>query len=196
MKKIMAIGAMIAITSSAYSALIVDPVKPIDPINPTEPVDWCWTACPGVEPDTSTCTDLLCLACTDMTMKGTNGIDIIDRRRVKMDCNTGKCSCKTTSTTYACSAGYYGTATSSSAGCTKCPDNATCAGGNNSTFVCDKVYYKWVNTCRPCPLSDNGVRGTTASTGATLITDCYLPAGTAFSDDTGSGIYTSRCYYD
>ena len=45
-------------------------------------------------------------------------------------------------TTYRCNSGYYGTALSASRGCTRCPTNATCAGGNNSTFVCNTGYYK------------------------------------------------------
>jgi len=104
-----------------------------------------------------------------------------------------KCGCATTFT-YKCASGYYGTATSATSGCTKCPENATCAGGNGSTFSCAKGYYKDGTSCARCP-SSGGVYGTTASTGATSITDCYLPSGTTFSDSTGSGTYTSNCYY-
>ncbi len=49
-------------------------------------------------------------------------------------------------------------------------------------------------TCTRCP-SSGGVYGTTASSGATSITECYIPSGGTFSDDTGSGIYTGNCYY-
>ena len=39
---------------------------------------------------------------------------------------------------YVCSQGYYGTARDESGDdCVTCPQNATCAGGNNSTFKCD-----------------------------------------------------------
>ena len=93
-----------------------------------------------------------------------------------------------------CAAGYYGTATSASAGCTKCPSNASCTGGNNSTFVCNQGYYKNGSKCERCPAS-GGVYGTTASAGSTSITSCYLPSGTSFSDSTGSGTYTGNCYY-
>lgn len=102
--------------------------------------------------------------------------------------------------TLACASGYYGTASytynggHTFSGCTKCPSNATCAGGNGSAFVCAKGYYKSGTACSRCP-SSGGVYGTTASTGATAITQCYLPSGTEFSDDTGSGTYTGNCYY-
>ena len=54
-------------------------------------------------------------------------------------CNPVGTSCSSC-TTYRCNSGYYGTARSASSGCTKCPSNATCAGGNGSTFVCAKGY--------------------------------------------------------
>lgn len=96
--------------------------------------------------------------------------------------------------TYRCNAGYYGTATSGSSGCTACPANATCAGGNGSTFVCNQGYYKSGSACARCP-SSGGVYGTTKSSGATSITACYMPSGTAFSDTSGRGSYTGDCYY-
>ncbi|MCM1294377.1 MAG: hypothetical protein NC311_02345 [Muribaculaceae bacterium] len=60
-------------------------------------------------------------------------------------------SCSHCSTSYYCDSGYYGTATSASTGCTKCPANTTCAGGNNSTFVCNSGYYKTDTGCVKCP---------------------------------------------
>ena len=50
--------------------------------------------------------------------------------------NTTASSCS-----FKCANGYYGTATNATTGCTKCPTNATCAGGNGSTFVCNSGYY-------------------------------------------------------
>ena len=41
----------------------------------------------------------------------------------------------------------------------------------------------------PCP------EGGTSNVGNTLKTGCYLPTGTTFSDDLGSGIYGKPCYY-
>ncbi len=48
--------------------------------------------------------------------------------------------------------------------------------------------------CTRCPSSGGGY-GTTSSPGATSVTECYIPDGTSFSDDKGSGTYTDNCYY-
>lgn len=122
-----------------------------------------------------------------------NGITMTSKSRWTQESTvpgkTPKCGCLATET-YSCASGYYGTATSPFAGCTKCPDNAICAGGNGSGFACAKGYYKNGSTCSQCPPS-----GTTTGTGATAITDCYLPSGTTFSESTGSGTYTADCKY-
>lgn len=99
-------------------------------------------------------------------------------------------------TSYSCNSGYYGTATSSSAGCVACPSNATCAGGNDSTFVCNRGYYKNGTTCNRCPTEDGVTYGTTKDAGATSMTECYMPANTSVTDWTGTYIFTSDCYYD
>lgn len=61
-------------------------------------------------------------------------------------------------------------------------------------YQCKQGYYGSGQSCTRCP-SSGGVYGTTALAGATAITECYLPSGTAFSDSTGSGTYTDKCYY-
>ena len=71
-----------------------------------------------------------------------------------------------------CKIGYYGTPTAIGSGCNRCP------------IITDT----------------NNVYSTTVAIGATDITSCYVPIGTAFSNSTGSGIYTvdsngSPCYY-
>lgn len=103
-------------------------------------------------------------------------------------------------TSYSCDSGYYGTATSASAGCTVCPSNATCTGGNDSTFLCDKGYYKSSTSCSRCPSETNydGTRiyGTTTDTGAISMTDCYMPKNTPITDWTGTYEFTSDCYYN
>lgn len=71
-----------------------------------------------------------------------------------------------------CKKGYYGTPTSVGSGCTRCPKIPDTA----------------------------DVYGTTGAIGATDISACYVPSGTAFSDSTGNGIYTTDtngipCYY-
>lgn len=73
--------------------------------------------------------------------------------------STGTCG-------YKCMKDFYGTATSKSTGCTACPANATCAGGNNSTFVCNGGYYKATanaTECSKCPdnatcTTENGIQ--------------------------------------
>ena len=104
-------------------------------------------------------------------------------------CNPVGTSCSSC-TTYRCNSGYYGMARSASSGCTKCPSNATCAGGNGSTFVCAKGYYKSGSSCADCPNN-----GTTSGTGATSISSCYIPSGTTGSDSTGTFKYVGNCYY-
>ncbi|MDE6481767.1 MAG: hypothetical protein K2L25_03050 [Alphaproteobacteria bacterium] len=67
-----------------------------------------------------------------------------------------------------------------------------------ATYKCAVGYYgspkNASSGCTRCPAS-GGVYGTTGAAGATSITECYLPSGTAFSDAAGSGEYTGNCYY-
>lgn len=111
----------------------------------------------------------------------------------------------------------YGTCTKDFSGnpipVTECPDDcpsttewtattlnreAICVGSilaRSCSYRCIKGYYQGTLICTRCPVSEYGVRGTTAAAGATSQEECYIPAGTAFSDDSGSGILTSDCYY-
>ncbi len=91
---------------------------------------------------------------------------------------------------YRCANGYYGSPDSTSSGCAACPANATCTAGSNSTFLCNKGYYKSGSGCVACPSG-----ATTSGTGATSVTQCCLPSGSAFSDAKGSGKYTAQCCY-
>lgn len=101
--------------------------------------------------------------------------------------------------TYKCAAGYYGTATGPNNGCTICPANATCAGGNGSTFLCDLGYFKNNTSCERCPATkdkdNNTVYGTTRNAGATSKTQCCIPTTVQFADKTGSWEYSSCCSY-
>lgn len=121
---------------------------------------------------------------------------------VQTQCNdTNSYSCKcgmSTASKLSCASGYYGTPQyvyyrgDAFSGCVKCPANtATCSG---TTFTCARGYYKDGNKCTRCPSSD-GVYGTTALSGATSITQCYIPSGSQMSDNTGTYTYTSNCYY-
>lgn len=104
------------------------------------------------------------------------------------------------SCSYKCASGYYGTATSSTSGCTKCPSNATCAGGNNSIFKCNKNYFQSGASCMACPSATdrdgNTLNGQTAADGATSFRMCYIASGSKFSDETGDWEYTSNCNHN
>lgn len=154
----------------------------------------------------SNCSDYACETCKDAQLKKESnnyGIDVITSRHYDVQCNfskcTASCECKSTSF-YACSVGYYGTATSASAGCTPCPDNATCEGGNGSTFKCKATYYKNGNVCKRCPSSKDGGLGEgeawgSSSVGATAITDCFIPQDIEICDDTGCFDTVGDCYW-
>ena len=139
----------------------------------------------------SSCTDPLICSCKT-TSTTSKGIVTTHNKKLVTSCvgNKSYAKCQTQSTTYKCAAGYYGTAVGNRSGCTACPSNATCAGGNNSTFSCNRVYYKNGSACTVCPGG-----GTTSAAGATSVSSCYIPSGTSFSDATGSGTYTSNCPY-
>lgn len=110
----------------------------------------------------------------------------------------GICSVSTTAQyEYGCPAGYYLVSGSgSSTVCAACPSNATCSSsvGHRDYFVCNKGYYASGSACVRCP-SSGGIYGTTLGTGAKSITECYMPAGTVFTDTTGSGVFVGDCYY-
>ncbi len=141
----------------------------------------------------SSCTEALVCNCSGSTSMPPNLSGVISTYTNKLETycvgNVAYARCGSGPTTYKCASGYYGTATSSTSGCTKCPSNATCAGGNGSTFRCNANYYKSGSACEPCP------NGGKSSSGSTDITSCYLSAGTSFSDSTGSGEYSGNCYY-
>lgn len=104
------------------------------------------------------------------------------------------CWCDLASTTYRCSAGYYGTAISATSGCRACPSNATCVGGNSSTFVCKAGYYKAGTQCISCAIGTNEPTATSAA-GATSVSACYIPSDTNKSDNSGNFTYIDDCYY-
>ena len=83
-----------------------------------------------------------------------------------------------------CKAGYYRPTDNSS--CTPCPE------GYYKDTVGDTA------ECTQCPTS-GGLLATTASTGSTSITDCYIPAGTEWTSSDKTGSYTEKftadCYY-
>jgi len=84
-------------------------------------------------------------------------------------CVNDKC---TTTTTTSCKAGYYGSSPKLGVGL----DLTKCSG------------------CTKCP-SSGGIAGDSVPGDNGTITKCFIPAGTAFSDASGSGTYTDNCYY-
>lgn len=170
----------------------------IDP-EPVTPGLNCCLSCPttGTLTYDSSCTDTTCTSCTTTTTTSTTHVVTITDRTFETVCTgttnvTASGTCTTTSIAYICEEGYYGTPTGRLDTCTACPSNATCGGG--STFSCNKGYYKNGSLCSRCPAS-GGVYGTTSGTGATAITECYIPADSTFSDSTGSGTYNGDCFY-
>ena len=105
---------------------------------------------------------------------------------------------------YICGKGYYGTATSETSGCTKCPANATCTRGTD--FDCNSGWYKNTagNGCSKCPnpttgpgdqgnwtVSSSKAVGSGAiiiggATGAENIGQCYLENNSVVTDTTGT----------
>ena len=82
---------------------------------------------------------------------------------------------------------------------TKCIGNTAYAECLSKTsYKCAVGYYGTPTIgnqkCTRCP-SSGGIVGTTAASGSTAITDCYLPSGSSDSDSTGSFTYTTNCYY-
>ncbi len=81
---------------------------------------------------------------------------------------TKSCSCFDgcqTSYIYRCAAGYYGSSTDGTSGCNRCPK-----------------------------LLNSSIYGASAA-GSEDVTNCYMPAGTVFSNSTGSGVFTEDCQY-
>lgn len=137
-----------------------------------------------------------CLKDSVLTTDITNGTKTSTRYAYVSPNCVDTCPCSMVATSYHCScnSGYYannqGTMLCDCLGV--CPANSTC--NNASFFYCDKGYYKNGSGCTRCP-SSGGTYGTTASSGATSITSCYIPSGTSGSDSSGSFTYTGNCYY-
>ena len=84
--------------------------------------------------------------------------------------------------------------------CQSCPEGATSPDGATDVTqcFCEVGYYGTISsasdTCTRCP-SLNGVYGTTKSSGATSVSECYIPSGRSIRDATGSYTYSIDCYY-
>lgn len=145
-------------------------------------------------------------SCTD-SASTQNGVKITTKYTQQAYCvgKTAYSHCVAGTTTYKCASNYYGTPTSSNSGCTPCPENAYCYENSNSIFKCQVGYYQNGDKCEKCPDPTNFTinnRVLTAGMGATSINECYLNAnpnqaerGVFFTDDTGTGVFSEKCYY-
>ncbi|MCM1294626.1 MAG: hypothetical protein NC311_03630 [Muribaculaceae bacterium] len=135
----------------------------------------CCAKCPYHTDDTA-CTTNCCLAkygsgyaTPSYSAPDANGVITVKQYTETVTCATSSTDTNIVSclpsTTYTCAAGYYGTPT-----------------------LLNK-------TCNKCATTTGHPSATTADRGATQITECYIPAGTAFSDTTGSGTYSENCNY-
>ena len=73
-------------------------------------------------------------------------------------------------------------------------NTTTCKCTRKSAIRCAANYWGTPNEdgetgCSPCP--ENGK----SAPDSVNITSCYLPAGSAFKDNSGNWIYTANCYY-
>lgn len=71
---------------------------------------------------------------------------------------------------------------------------AACEETNRTYVMCKPGYYLSGTICIACPESSLG-ETTSADQNMSGVRDCYLPAGTSFSDSTGSGTYSENCHY-
>ena len=96
-----------------------------------------------------------------------------------------------------CKAGYYGTLTDENSICMKCPANSTSTAGSKTIddCQCNKGYYKNGASCERCPSIGN-VYGTTETSGATSINQCYIPSNTSITDTIGTFNFVSVCNYE
>lgn len=136
----------------------------------------CWTnTCSGNYTLGTMCNSNFCKICQTQTMTNDDGVAVIYPKWVETTCsatNVLNCTCKSGVTQYECAAGYYGTATSaSSTGCTKCPANATCAGGNESTYSCNSGYWATTETVK------NGMLSVTTNVCKACPTNAICPGG-------------------
>lgn len=105
------------------------------------------------------------------------------------DCFNGCPDCNTTAWS-AHSSGYEKRAVATC-------DTTFCTCTKKTEYRCAAGYYgtstNGASGCTRCP-SFGGGYGSSAA-GSTVITNCYISSGSSFAESTGSGTYTSNCYY-
>ncbi len=136
--------------------------------------------------------------CTGRPPKTTikNGVQEITKYIWQQGCNKNMCLCALNDiSTYECAPGYYGSATNFlSHTCTKCPENATCLGGNNSTFICPSGTLKTQDACNACPehATCNGSTTFTCRTNFTKNLDTGTCTCDGFITGTGTNITCNK----
>lgn len=136
------------------------------------------TVCPNIEYQACVSCDChqICANSVKWESTGTEGYErglTADANRPRCDCSTRKCLNAFSETAYRCAAGYYGSSTDGTSGCTMCP---TWTG----------VYTNPARTIL--------ARGTN-SAGNKNITSCYFRKGGTYYDNTGTFTLDSVCSY-
>lgn len=149
---------------------------------------------PGGLGDVATCIDDIC---DDRKAGNANGVIVGSKKKLTVDCGTWVPNGKPDDTgtiqlgywsryptascddvpTYRCGAGYYGSATSETSGCTRCPGYTTDMDGVR-------------------PTASNNQYVVSSKDPRESITDCYVMKYSVSKDDTGSFFYTDGCVYE
>ncbi|MDE6478194.1 MAG: hypothetical protein K2L94_03010 [Alphaproteobacteria bacterium] len=79
----------------------------------------------------STCT-YSCSSCSDTWVVGNTGYE----KTTRVCARNGACDVRASSQKYRCAAGYYGTSSNGTSGCTRCPSNGNSNAGTTSITGC------------------------------------------------------------
>lgn len=121
---------------------------------------------------TYTYCDCICDNCKDDTTWSSAGkAGYLKKATRRCICSSGTPTCTIVKTDYKCNAGYYGSSTNGTSGCTKCPTTEEGGAGKSD----DDVIYSEV--------------------GSTQITDCYVGALSFITDTSGEFMFVDDCYY-
>ncbi|MDE6478122.1 MAG: hypothetical protein K2L94_02630 [Alphaproteobacteria bacterium] len=78
--------------------------------------------------------EVICTGCSNCTSDSAWSAHSTGyEKKVTRTCNCNTCSA---TTSYRCAAGYYGSSTNGTSGCTRCPDNGTSVAGTTSITGC------------------------------------------------------------
>lgn len=167
------------------------------PSNVKSACDSCGFMAGSIKPELGTSTCLVGDICDDRKAGNANGVIVGSKTVLTIDCGTwvpnGKpaddgtiqlgywsryptASCDDVPT-YRCGAGYYGSATSETSGCTRCPEYTTDMDGVR-------------------PTASNNQYVVSSKDPREKVSDCYVMKYSVSKDDTGSFFYTDGCVYN